>query len=450
MIKNREDLLKSGPRDTRELALDLFEAGISAALPGRAIENQLEIDDGLLTVGGKKYDLTEFDRILVLGGGKASLQMVRSLEEIFGRRISDGLVIVKSLEKETNPERIEVIEGSHPLPEAGGAEATEKLLEKARSADEKDLVICPISGGGSALLASPERGIGLGHLRDLTESLLESGVPIDDINTLRKNVSRIKGGKLARAIYPATTLSLIASDVVGNDLRYIASGPTVPDNSGPEDALEVIRQNGLEDDVPESILAGLRGQDRKKLEGPVDEEEFAKFDVTNKIIVSNETALSAIAVAAGKRNISNLVLSSRLEGESKDLGRFYGQIASSIHHEERPLDRPGLLLSGGETTVTLSESPGQGGPNQEFVLSAGLEIQGLPGAVIGALDSDGEDGSTELAGGLLDGSSIPDPEVARTGLENHDSSRILEDLNGAVFTGATGTNVNDIRMALLT
>lgn len=449
IIKNRKSLLQSGPRDVKKLALDLFETGISAALPEKAMERHLNVKNGFFHVDQKKYDLNKFDRILVLGGGKASLRMALSLEEILGQRIDDGLVIVKSDRGEDRPDVIEVREGSHPLPEARGLKATRELLEKARSADEKDLVICLISGGGSALLASPEQGIGLQDLRVLTKNLLESGASIDEINTVRKNVSGIKGGKLARAIHPATTISLIASDVVGDDLRYIASGPTFPDVAGPEDALDVIRKNGLEKDVPGSVMDGLRGQSRERLKGPVSEKEFSKFDVTNRIIVGNETALSAIAEEAEAKNISSVVLSSRLEGESTQLGQLFGQLAKSIHEEGRPLSRPGLLLSGGEATVTLSGGDGKGGPNQEFTLSAALEIQGVPEAVIGALDSDGEDGSTEFAGGILDGHSIPDPEVARSGLEDHDSARVLEQLDGAIFTGPTGTNVNDLRLALL-
>ncbi|MBS3765095.1 DUF4147 domain-containing protein [Candidatus Bipolaricaulota bacterium] len=366
IIKNRKKLLQSVAADARELALDLFETGISATLPEKAMRRHLEVENELLFVDRKKYDLTEFDRILVLGGGKASLRMALSLEETLGQRIDDGLVIVKSNRGEDQPDRIEVKEGSHPLPEARGLRATEELLKKARSADEKDLVICLISGGGSALLASPGPGIGLEDIRVLTEVLLESGASIDEINALRKTVSGIKGGKLARSIHPATTLSLIASDVVGDDLRYIASGPTVPDNSGSEDALEVIRKNDLEKDVPGSVMGGLRGRGRKKLEGPVSEKEFSDFNVTNRIIVSNETALSAIAEEAEAKNISSIVLSSRLEGESKQLGKLFGQLAKSIHEEERPLSRPGLLLSGGEATVTLSGGNGKGGPNQEF------------------------------------------------------------------------------------
>ncbi|MFP4136070.1 MAG: glycerate kinase [Candidatus Acetothermia bacterium] len=448
-IKNREAIRGSGPGDAKELALDLFETGISAALPGGAVERSLVLEDETLVCGSDKYDLDEIDRILVLGGGKASIEMAQKVGRILGDRISEGLIVGKSMKGKDNLKQIETLEGSHPLPGPQGVSATKKLLDKARTAGEKDLVICLISGGGSALLAAPAGGIGLESLKKLTELLLKSGASIEEINTVRKSVSRIKGGRLAKAIHPGRTLSLIVSDVVGDPPAYIASGPTAPVSSGKAEALDVLEKNDLLEETPKDVKAALRGEDGKGLDKPIFEEEFEKFQVINEIIASNETALSAMAEEARSRDLRTLILSTRLEGESRELGCQFGQLARSIHEEGRPVPRPGLLLSGGEATVRLSGKTGKGGPNQEFSLSAGLEIRGMKEAVVGALDSDGEDGSTEIAGGILDGSSIQQPEKTEKALSNHNSFRELKDLNGAVLTGPTGTNVNDLRLALL-
>ncbi len=444
-IKNREDLLSSGPQDGKELALDLLETGLTAALPGRSIRDRIKVSDNKLKTETGEYNLEEIERIIVLGGGKATLQMARSIEDILGSRISAGLIIVKSSGPGDDLGRIAVRGGRHPEPDKSGMEATGKLLEMAESAGEKDLVITLISGGGSSLLTYPGEGINLAEIKQLTRELLESGASIDEINNVRKTISAIKGGRLARAIHPAKTLSLIVSDVVGDDLRYIASGPTAPDDVGPDEARQVLKKYGLMDSLLEKL--SQRAQVSK---APVGEKEFEGFDVKNEIIASNTSALSAIAAKAKAEGVEPLVLSSRLEGESSYQGSWFGQLAASIHAESHPLARPAALIAGGETTVSVADNHGAGGPNQEFSLAAGLEIQGVPEAVIGAIDSDGEDGSTSCAGGLLDGSSISKEEEVRSALNRNDSLQALEELGASVITGLTGTNVNDIKLAVLT
>ncbi len=448
-IKNREDLLSSGPHGGKKLALDLFETGLTAARPARAIKDRIELRDNELKSGNGKYDLGEVERLIVLGGGKATLEMAKSLEEILGDRISTGLIVVKSRGSGDDLKRIAVREGQHPVPDKSGMEATGKLVDLAKSAGEKDLVITLISGGGSSLLTYPGDGFSLEEVKQLTKGLLESGASIDEINKVRKTISAIKGGRLARAIHPAKTLSLIVSDVVGDDLRYIASGPTVPDDVGPEEAWQVLKKYGLADSLSEKLCQMLKQPGAKATEPPVGEKEFEGFDVRNEIIASNTTALSAIAARAKRKGVEPLILSSRLEGESRYQGTWFGQLAASIHAENRPLARPAALIAGGETTVSVSGNPGAGGPNQEFSLAAGLEIQGVPEAVIGAIDSDGEDGSTSCAGGLLDGNSINDPEEIKNYLRQNRSSRALKELGSDLITGVTGTNVNDIRLAVL-
>lgn len=448
-IKNRDSLLNSGPYEAKKLALDLFEIGLNSALPVRAIKDRIEVSDGKLKTRTSEYDLEEIERILVLGGGKATLEMARSLEEILGDRISTGLIIVKSRKPGDDLERIAVREGQHPVPEKSGMEATGKLLELAKSAGEKDLVITLLSGGGSSLLTYPGDGISLAAIKQLTRGLLESGASIDEINKVRKTVSAIKGGRLARAIHPAKILSLIVSDVVGDDLRYIASGPTVPDEVGPEEVWQVLRKYGLADSLPDKLSQRPTGPGAEVTDAPVQGKEFEDFDVKNEIIASNTTALSAIAAKAKEEGVEPLVLSSRLEGESRYQGSWFGQLAASIRAEGQPLSPPAALIAGGETTVSVSGNPGAGGPNQEFSLAAGLEIQGLPETVVGAIDSDGEDGSTSCAGGLLGGNSINDKEEINGFLKQNESSQVLEKLGCSVITGVTGTNVNDIRLAII-
>jgi len=448
-IKNREDLLSFGPYEAKKMTLDLFETGLTAALPARAIRDRIQLRDNVLTTRTREYDLDEVERIIVLGGGKATLEMARSIEEILGDRISTGLIIVKSRDPGGDLERIEALEGQHPVPDRGGMTATGKLLDLAGSAGKKDIVITLISGGGSALLTYPAPGISLNEIKQLTRDLLKSGASIDEINKVRKTISGIKGGRLARAIHPARTLSLIVSDVVGDDLRYIASGPTFPDDVTPEHARQVLKKYELVDSLPEEVRQKLTRSGSEQIEAPVEKKEFEDFDVTNEIISSNITALSAIASRAEKEGIEPLVLSSELEGESRYQGSWFGQLAASIHAENYPIARPAALISGGETTVSVSGESGAGGPNQEFSLAAGLEIQGVPEAAIGAIDSDGEDGSTSCAGGLIDGDSINDKEEIKNYLKQNRSSQALEELSSAVITGVTGTNVNDIRMAIL-
>ncbi|MEF8850330.1 MAG: DUF4147 domain-containing protein [Candidatus Bipolaricaulota bacterium] len=446
IIKNRTSLLRSGAVEPKKVAMDLFEEGINSALPYKAIMDHLKVKGDSLFAGEVEYDLASIDRVLVIGGGKASFGMAKSVESALGSLVDAGLIVTKRGGVKGSLDKVKIREASHPVPDLAGVKATEELLEIAERASKRDLVIVLISGGGSALLSCPVEGIELSILQNLTEDLLESGASIEEINTLRKQLSRIKGGRLARATHPAKGLALIISDVVGDDLRYIASGPTVPEDSRSEDALNVLKKYDLKD--KHSRIAGLLKNKDPKTD-PVGEEEFGEFDIENQIVASNDTALSAMARKAEKMDINSIVLSSMLKGESRRVGNLFGQLACSIYEEGHPLPRPSLLLSGGETTVTLSDNPGTGGPNQEFTLAAGREIIGVPDSIVGAIDSDGEDGSTGVAGGLMSGKEKVSRDEINSYLRNHDSSRLLKEMDGAIITGQTGTNVNDLRLAVV-
>ena len=446
IVKNRKELLAVNPAEPTSIALDLMEEGVSSVLPDRIIENHLKLEERNLVSGDEEYRLEGIDRVFVIGGGKASYGMARAVERSIGSLVTDGLIVTKRGEGSGDLDHVKIREASHPVPDVAGVEATEELINLAGTAGDRDLVVVLISGGGSALLTLPLEDIELGDLKGLTEDLLASGASIGEINTIRKRLSRIKGGRLARAIHPAKCLSLMISDVVGDDLRYIASGPTVPETASPEVALGVLEKYGLKD-KHEKVAAVLKGRDPSTI--PVTEGEFSRFQVTNQIVASNETALTAMAKKADEMGITPMILSSRLEGDSRVVGKTCGQLTRSIYEEDHPLPRPGLLLSGGETTVTLSGSPGIGGPNQEFVLGGGTEIIDLPNSVFGAIDSDGEDGSTGIAGGIVTGGSEVDEEESNAYLENHDASSVLKKIGGAIITGQTGTNVNDIRLSLV-
>ena len=444
-ITNREEIIVGASGEAKRKALDLFEAGINSVLPDRVIESHLKLEGNRLVAGDAEMDLKELKRIIVVGAGKAGYGMAKATEAALGDRITDGLVITKNEVGENELDRIKLARGAHPIPDRDGFAAAENLLELARNAGERDLVIALISGGGSSLLSLPGEGVDFEEFAELTQRLLSSGATISEINVVRKNLSRIKGGRLARAIHPARTLSLIMSDVVGDDLSTIASGPTVPEESRPEEALAILEDYGILSGLP-TIKKSLSAGDKSS--EPVRKDEFLDFRVENQIVASNKTALRQMAQRGEENGLNSLILSSRLEGESKYTGQTLGQLARSVREEGHPLEKPGLILSGGETTVSLNSGLGGGGPNQEFTLAAGLEISGLTDVAVGAIDSDGEDGSTEIAGGLLAGSEELNRKKIASRLRDHESSRGLTELNGALITGPTGTNVNDLRIGL--
>jgi len=446
IVKNRKELLAANQTEPTSIALDLMEEGVNSVLPEQVIRNHLKVEQGKIVSGNKEYALEEIDRVFVVGGGKASYGMAKAVEESIGSMVAEGLVVTKRGEERGDLENINVLEASHPVPDRAGVGATKELIGLARTAEVGDLVIVLISGGGSALLTLPVEGVELEDLKGLTEDLLGCGASIGEINTIRKRLSRIKGGRLARAIHPASCLSLLISDVVGDDLRYIASGPTVPETTSEKDALEILDKYGLKE-RHEKIAAVLKNQDPSTM--PVGEEEFSQFQVLNQVVASNEMALSVMAKKGNELGITPMVLSSRLEGESRSVGKIFGQLTRSIREESHPISSPALLLSGGETTVTLSEGSGIGGPNQEFALAGGREILGQKDSVVGAIDSDGEDGSTEIAGGLVSGETPISEEEISSALLGHASSRLLKKINGEINTGQTGTNVNDLRLGLI-
>jgi len=409
----------------RKHALQIFQAALAAADPYAAVLRHLQFDGHTLIARRRRYKLADFDRIQVIGAGKAGGSMARAVERVLGPRLSGGLVNVPD-GTATRVNRLALMPASHPIPDDRGVEGARRILEIAHAAGPRDLLICLISGGASALLPAPVPGLSLAAKQEITRQLLNAGATIHEFNTVRKHLSLIKGGQLAAAAHPATVITLILSDVVGDRLDVIGSGPTVSDSSTIEQAESVLRKFGVA--VPLGVLR----------ETPKD------IQVQNLIVGSNRLAIDAAARKAKELGYHTLVLSTSIEGETRDIARMHAAIAREIR-----LRRPACILSGGETTVTV-RGKGLGGRNQEFVLAAAIELAGV---TVFSAGTDGLDGPTDAAGAIADAHTLSragklhlDP---RAFLDNNDSYHFFEKLDGLIKTGPTGTNVMDVRILLL-
>jgi len=441
------EVLKSGQvRERRERALAILSAALEAVDPVHAIKCQMSLSGETLRIGQRVYDLGRYQNIYVIGGGKAGGSMAHAVEEILGQRVTDGLVNVKyGYGAET--EIIRLNEAAHPIPDAAGIDGTKQMAELARKATANDLVICLISGGGSALMALPAQGITLADMKSLTDAFLCCGATINEINAVRKHLSQIKGGNLARLTYPAEIVSLILSDVVGNPLDVIASGPTVPDPTTFADAYGIIEKYGLLEELPRPIVEHLR-QGKEGLIAETPKEGDESFTRTyNLIVASNEVAAEAATTRAEELGFHTLLLSTFVEGEARGVARVFAAIAREILHSGRPVPRPACVVAGGETTVTVRGN-GLGGRNQEMALSAALEIAGLEDVMIIPLATDGTDGPTDAAGAIADGSTLRRAQEAGLSatqyLADNDSYHFFRQLGDLLITGPTNTNVNDL------
>jgi hydroxypyruvate reductase len=439
-VQDADALEKTSPHET---ALACIEAGIEAAHPEQVVHDSLSLDGDTLTIQDATYDLADYDRILVVGGGKAGGGVTRALESVLGDQVSGGVVVTRDPEA---TKFVDVVVGSHPVPNEAGVEGARRLLELLADADERTLVLGVITGGASALLAAPADGISLDDLQQTTTALLESGAEIDEINAVRKHLSAVKGGQLARAAAPATVAGLVLSDVVGNDLSVVASGPTAPDDSTFADALDVLERYGV--DMPESVRDRLEsGVAGAVAETPrADDPVFER--VTNHVLADGFTALDAARSVARERGYEPCLLSSRIRGEAREAAKSHVAVGEEVVATGNPVDAPAVVLAGGETTVTV-RGDGRGGPNQEFALAAALEIRGRESMVVGAVDTDGRDGGVDVAGALVDGETVEDVAAARDALADNDAFPYLDERGALVHTGPTGTNVNDLRVLVV-
>ncbi len=419
-------------------ALQIFRAALDAADPQHAVLRHVQSDGRVLIVGKQRYSLTDIDRVFVVGAGKASAGMASAVERLLGRRITDGLVNVPD-GVTARVRRTKLHTARHPLPDERGIAGAHKIAELAHQAGVRDLVIALISGGASALLPAPVPGLSLEQKQSITKALMNGGATIHELNAVRKHLSTIKGGQLAALAYPARVISLIFSDVIGDDLDVIGSGPTVGDRTTCVQARAILDKYGVE--VAPELLQ----------ETPKPNDDRLKR-TQNLIIGSNRLAIDAAAVRARELGYKPLVLSTMIEGETREIANMHAAIVKEILANNRPAKRPVCILSGGETTCTVRGS-GSGGRNQEFVLAAAIALQGAKDIEIFSGGTDGLDGPTDAAGATADGDTVARAAAlgmdARAFLNDNDSYHFFAPINGLVKTGPTGTNVMDVRAILI-
>ena len=416
--------------DPKSFLTSIFNAAVAAADPEKTIRNHLPAKPK--------------GRTIVIGAGKGSAQMAAAFEKVWDGPI-DGLVVTR-YGYGARCERIEIIEAAHPVPDAAGLEASRRLLEKVRGLTSDDLVIALISGGGSALLPSPAPGLTLADEIAVNEALLASGAPIAAMNTIRKHVSTIKGGRLAAAAHPARVVSLVVSDIPGDNPALVASGPTVPDTGSRADALASIAAYGMK--LPASVMAHIQSP---AADAPrPDDPRFAGNEV--HLTASAGVSLEAAAAEAKRQGIEAVILSDAIEGEAREVGGVHAAIAREVATRSRPFAKPVLILSGGETTVTL-RAKGKGGRNSEFLLAFAIGIDGVEGIHALAADTDGIDGSENNAGAFADGSTVSRMRAAgvdaKAMLASNNAWTAFNAVGDLFAPGPTGTNVNDLRAILV-
>ncbi|OEU84853.1 MAG: glycerate kinase [Desulfobacterales bacterium S5133MH4] len=440
----------------RSDAKEIFKSCLVAVDPYRAVKRFVHVEGNRLMVGmeGKpktEFYLAEFDHISLVGAGKATAPMARAIEDLLGERIHKGLINLKYGFTEKLA-FTEIVEAGHPVPDENGVKGTKKILDFLQGAGEKDLIISVISGGGSALLPHPAGDITLSEMQEITRALLACGASIDEMNAIRKHISSSKGGQMARTAFPATIVNLMLSDVVGDKMDVIASGPFVPDTSTFKDVLEIFKKydlKGIPVAIQEHVKAGIDGQIP---ETPKENDKI--FDrVFNFIVGSNILALEAASAKAKELGYETLILSSMVEGETREVARVHCAMGKEIVKTGRPIPPPACIISGGETTVTI-RGDGLGGRNQEFGLAACLDLVELPPRVVMLSGgTDGNDGPTDAAGALVDPFTVTRGRAA--GMEaaeflaRNDAYHFFEKTKDLLMTGPTNTNVMDVRLVLV-
>jgi glycerate 2-kinase len=435
----------------RKDALAIFHAGVKAVDPVIAVRQHFRVEDGILSVENRTYDLSNYKGVYVVGAGKASAAMAQPIEGILGDGIKGGAINVK-YGHDVPLKIIRVIEAGHPVPDEAGLKGTKQIIQLLQQTGDKDIVICLISGGGSALLPCPAEGLTLENKQLVTKCLLEVCATIHEINAVRKHISKVKGGQLARLIYPSTLISLILSDVIGDKLDSIASGPTVPDTSTFSDCLHILDKYNIRQKIPAAVLEHLERGARGEIKETPKADDPAFKKTQNAIIGSNILAVNAAREKAQELKYHSLIHSSFVEGEAKDVARVHAALAKEILSSGSPVPRPACVISGGETTVTI-RGKGLGGRNQEFVLAAAIEIDGLEDVVILSGGTDGTDGPTDAAGALADGETVRRAKVQGLDPEHYlrenDSYHFFKPLGDLLITGPTFTNVMDLQLVIV-
>jgi len=437
-------------RELRQSARLIWEAALNAANPAICIRNFVQVNEGVLSIGGKEIPLR--GKLIVIGAGKPSAKMAQVVEEILGKHITGGLVVTK-YGHALPLQRIQLIEAGHPIPDAVGSRAVQQTRQLVSGLTSEDVVLVLISGGGSALWPAPAEGITLEEKQEVTSLLLRAGATIRETNAVRKHLSDMKGGQLARWAAPAHVVSLIISDVIGDALDFIASGPTAPDTTSFSDAFAIIQKYGLQ--VPEAVSERLQNGARGQIpETPKPGDPVFK-NVANHIIANNQLLIDAAAGKAREMNFNTLVLGTEVEGEAKDIGRFFAAIGREIARSGNPIKAPACILAAGETTVTV-RGHGLGGRNQEMALAWAISMAARPThtpSCFASVATDGTDGPTNAAGGLVD--PFTSSRAVELGLiplkylRSNDSSNFLKATGDLIVTGPTQTNLMDLQILLV-
>lgn len=439
---------------THQDLLHIRAAALQAVDPSLAVRRYIQRTSSRLELGSTTWNLDPSGRVFLVAAGKAAVLMVLAAADLLGEALTSGILVTRygHAAGAVLPPRLKMFEAGHPIPDENGLAGAQAILELLAQLEPADHLLVLLSGGASALIPCPAPPVTLADLQRLTNLLLSCGATINELNSVRKHLDLLKGGRLAQAAGSAGLVALILSDVVGDSLEVIASGPTAPDPTTFADALGVLERYALLENTPPAIIQRLQqGSAGQLSETPKPGDPL--FDrISNQVIGSNRLAAQAAAAEAHRLGYAVLLLSTRLQGEAREIGKVAAALACSCRKEGDPLPAPACLVLGGETTVTLA-APGQGGRNQELALSAAQGIAGLPGTAIMALATDGSDGPTDAAGAIVDGQTwdiiCQHGRNPAADLSQHNSFTALQAADALMFTGPTGTNVNDLLVILI-
>lgn len=437
-------------KQKRNHCLEIYKEAIEAVNPTRCVLDYIRLEANNLTVDDRQYDLKKYHSIFVIAFGKAAPAMARAVEEVLGDKITDGIVVSNS-RPPFSSSNMRFYLSSHPVPDEKSLGAAREVLKILEGTGENDLVIFLISGGGSAILAMPAPGISMEDKKKTTEMLLTSGVDTYGLNAVRKHISQIKGGGLLKKALPSQIVTLVLSDVVGDKLDVIASGPTVPDSTTFEETWRVIEALRVEHRIPPQVIIHLEEGREGRIPDTLKEGEFDSDKVQTVIVGNNYKALSAAELKAKQMGYNTLLLTSQIKGEARELAKVIASIAFDIERFGILVKKPACIIFGGETTVTVT-GVGKGGRNTETALSFAMEIMGCN--IVGLFcGTDGIDGPTDAVGAICDGKSRERARAmnvsAREYLSRNDSYGFFEKLGDLIKTGPTGTNVMDVGIAIL-
>ena len=448
-IKNEKDILSHGNAELRKQALEIIEAGLHNADPYVKTKELVRVEGSILHVGKNQFDLNYYTRIYVLGAGKATYPIAKALDEVLGERITDGVVICK-YGQEGTLKHSRLYFSSHPIPDENGYKACQELMKIARQTVDTDIVFSISTGGSTSLMPYPVEGVTIEDKRQTGLALLRSGANMWEMNYVRKHLTQAKAGFLAKAIAPkAPILNIGVSDGIGQG-EDLCVEPTVPDDSTFADAQNVLTKYHLWDKVPKSVAGYIRNGTPEQ-ETPKD---LSDRNIFNYLILHVDVATEGAYEKAKEMGFHAMILSTFIEGESREVGSMTAAIAKEILYHNRPFPKPAAIISGGETTVKINiPDPSEGGPSQEFALGAAVWLKDTENIVVAGVDTDGTDGPTKWAGGIVDSSTM---DLAKEKgidiykeMDAFNGSQTLLELGDIIYTGGTGTNVNDLRVALI-